>query len=142
MQNTMSTRKRQEDVSRVADKVIRPLIGIFNPLIMRVAGTRFFPMFSLLHHRGHRSGRMYVTPVTLMPRGQWFWMGLMFGQEAGWTKNVLAAGEANVRYRGADYHLVEPTVVEASAARSQLPVFARLFMRLVGMRTILRLRAG
>jgi len=142
MQNAMSARKKSGDVSPIANKVIRPLIGIFNPLVMRVAGTRWVPIWSLLHHRGHRTGRMYVTPVTVIPRGGWFWMGLMFGQDAGWTRNVLAAGDADIRYRGVDYHLVEPTVFEVAAVRSEFPAFARVFMRLVGMRTVLRLRAG
>lgn len=142
MHNSMPVVERPEGVSRVADKVIRPLTRILNPYIMRLAGRRLFPMFSVLHHRGHRSGRVYVTPVTLMPRGDWFWMGLMFGQDAGWARNILAAGEAHVRYRGVDYHLVEPTVVEVASVRTEFPVPIRLFMRLVGMRRVLRLRAS
>src|SRR5438445_2692630 len=112
---TVQNRVRAGDVPPVVDTIIRPLTRIFNPYIMRVAGRRFFPIFSLLYHRGHRSGRMYTTPVTAVPHGGWFWLGLAFGAESGWARNVLAAGECDIRYRGVDYHLVEPTVLEIAA---------------------------
>jgi deazaflavin-dependent oxidoreductase (nitroreductase family) len=141
MQNQVVIEKKPDDVSRVVDRVIRPLTQVFNPLIMRVAGGRFFPMFSLLHHRGHKSGRAYATPVTAMRHGGFFWLGLAFGTSSGWARNVLAAGEADLRYRGVDYHLVEPEVLEIAAVRSQLSWIERAFPRLVGAHQTLRMRA-
>ncbi len=38
------------DVPGFVDRIIRPLTHLFNPLILRVAGGWWFPMFSLLHH--------------------------------------------------------------------------------------------
>jgi deazaflavin-dependent oxidoreductase (nitroreductase family) len=135
------TRQRPDDVPPVVDKVIRPLTRVLNPYIMRVAGGRFFPMFSLLHHRGHKSGRMYMTPVTAAPHGGWWWLGLAFGTDSGWARNILANGEGDLRYRGVDYHLVEPTVLEIAAVRSELTLAERLFPRLVGVHKVLRMRA-
>ena len=141
MQNKLAIQTGPESVSPVVDKVIRPLTGVFNPIIMRVAGSRFFPMFSRLRHRGHRSGRVYTTPVTAMPHGGWFWLGLAFGTNSGWARNVLAAGECELRYRGAEYHLVEPEVLEIADVRSQLSFIERAFPRLVGAHQVLRMRA-
>jgi len=139
MQNHMTV--KPESVSRVVDRVIRPLTRIFNPIIMRIAGTRFFPMFSLLHHRGHKSGRAFTTPVTALPHGGFFWLGLAFGTNSGWARNVLAAGECDLRYRGIDYHLVQPEVLEIADVRSQLSLIERLFPRLVGAHQTLRMRS-
>jgi hypothetical protein len=84
---------------------------------------------------------MYTTPVTAVPHGGWFWLGLAFGAGSGWARNVLAAGECDIRYKGADYHLVEPTVLEITAVRAELPLAERVFPRLVGAHKVLRMRA-
>src|SRR5881628_3581670 len=105
MAANLSVKQKPDDVSSIVDRVVRPLTAVFNPMIMRVAGTRFSPMWSVLRHRGRKSGRIYTTPVTAIPRGEWFWLGLAFGEESGWARNVLANGQGDLRYRGVDYHL-------------------------------------
>ncbi len=140
MAQTSSINRTSSEVPTVVDRIVRPLTRIFNPLILRVAGGWWFPMFALLHHRGHRSGRMYGTPVTAMPRGGWFWLGLTFGKDSGWARNVLAAGECTVRYRGTDCHLVEPAVLDGAAVLRELPPVMRYAMSLIGVREVLRLR--
>src|SRR5438876_4739780 len=75
MTNATSETKAN-DVSGFVDRIVRPLTHLFNPLILKVAGGRWVPMFSLLHHRGRKSGRIYTTPVTGFPRGGssgWAW---------------------------------------------------------------------
>src|SRR3989475_13210892 len=69
---------RPSDVPRFVDRIVRQLTHLLNPLILRIAGGRWVPMFSRLHHRGRKSGRIYATPVTAFPRGGWFWFGLAF----------------------------------------------------------------
>jgi deazaflavin-dependent oxidoreductase (nitroreductase family) len=128
------------EVPRFVDTVLRRVTRMVNPLIMRVAGGWFFPMFAVVHHRGHRSGKMYSTPVTAIPREGWFWFGLTFGTGSGWARNVLANGECVVRYRGSDYHLVEPSVLDYAAVRSELPLVMRLAVPLTGVPKVLRLR--
>ena len=128
------------DVPGFVDRIVRPLTHRFNPLVLRIAGGWWFPMFSLLHHRGHKSGRMYMTPVTGFPRGGYFWLGLAFGENSGWARNVLAAGDADLRYRGTDYHLVEATVVEIADVESQLPPLVRYGSAFAGMHKTLRMR--
>lgn len=117
------------------------LVDRVNPRIMDVAGRRWALTASLLRHRGHRSGRVYTTPVSALPRGGFFWIGLAFGEDAGWTRNVMAAGECELRYRGHDYRLFEPVVVDRSAVRSQLPMTLRIAGPIVGIHKILRMRA-
>jgi len=125
----------------IFQRYLRPLIGKVNPRIMGLAGTRWSPNFSILTHRGHRSGRVYTTPVSALPRSGFFWIGLAFGEEAGWMRNVMAAGECDLRYRGAAYRLVEPLVVERTDVTSQLPAMLRIAGPVVGIHKILRMRA-
>ena len=136
--STSANLSKPADVSGFVYRVIRPLTRIFNPFIKRVAGGRWFPMFSLLRHRGHRSGRTYSTPVTALPHGGFFWLGLAFGQDSGWARNVLSAGEATMRYRAKDYHLVEPTVFEEIPR--DLPVVMRIGSSVMGAHKVLRMR--
>ncbi len=128
------------DVPGFVDRIVRPLTHLFNPLIVRIAGGRWVPMFSLLHHRGRKSGRIYATPVTAFPRGGWFWFGLAFGESSGWARNVVAAGDADLRYRGTDYHLTEATVVRIEDVKSQVPPIVRYGSALAGMHKTIRMR--
>jgi deazaflavin-dependent oxidoreductase (nitroreductase family) len=137
---TSTDMSRPTDVPGFVDRIVRPLTRLLNPLILRIAGGWWFPMFSLLHHRGHKSGRLYATPVTAFPRGGWFWLGLAFGESSGWARNVIAAGDADLRYRGTDYHLVEATVVEIDDVKAQLPPLVRYGSALAGMHKTLRMR--
>jgi deazaflavin-dependent oxidoreductase (nitroreductase family) len=140
--NASTEMSRPADVTGFVDRIVRPLTHLFNPFILRVAGGWWFPMFSLLHHRGHKSGRNYATPVTGFPRGGYFWLGLAFGQNSGWARNVLAASEADLRYRGTEYHLVEATVVEVKDVKDQLPGIVRIGCVVGGMDKVLRMRAA
>ena len=134
-----SSLSRPADVTTFVDRIVRPLTKILNPLILRVAGGWFFPIFSLLEHRGYKSGRIYRTPISAMPSHGKFWLGLTFGEDAGWARNVIAAGEADLRYRGTDYHLVEATVVDAADVRSQLPPLMRFGMARLGVHKVIRM---
>jgi deazaflavin-dependent oxidoreductase (nitroreductase family) len=134
------TISRSSDMSNFASRVLGPLTRSINPRIMRLAGGRWFPTFSVLHHRGYKSGRMYATPISALPRGEYFWVSLAFGEEAGWVRNILAAGECVIRHRARDYRLIEPAVLDASTVLSQLPRLMRIGLPIVGAEKVLRLR--
>jgi len=127
------------DVPGFVDRIVRPLTHLLNPLILRVAGG-WFPLFSLLHHRGRKSGRVYATPVTAFPRAGWFWLGLAFGENSGWARNVVSSGDADLRYRGTDYHLIEAKVVDIADVKSDLPAFMRYASAAAGMHKVMRFR--
>jgi deazaflavin-dependent oxidoreductase (nitroreductase family) len=141
MNQTVSVdQKPKAYVPGFVDKIVRPLTAVLNPLIMRFAGGWWFPMFSVLHHRGRRSGQMYATPISAMPRGDFFWLGLTFGEDAAWARNILAAGDCELRYRVTDYHLVDPAVLDSSAVRSELPPVMRLGLAILRVPKVLRMR--
>jgi deazaflavin-dependent oxidoreductase (nitroreductase family) len=141
MKQTVSVdQKSKAFVPGFVDKIVRPMTRVVNPLIIRFAGGWWFPMFSVLRHRGRRSGEMYATPISAMPRGDFFWLGLTFGEDAAWARNIVAAGDCDLRYRGTDYHLTDPAVLDTSAVRSQLPPVMGFGLKMLGVPKVLRLR--
>ncbi len=53
---------------------------------------------------------------------------------------MIAAGDADLRYRGSDYHLVEAVVVEIADVKTELPPVVRYGSVLAGMSKIIRMR--
>jgi deazaflavin-dependent oxidoreductase (nitroreductase family) len=82
--------------------LVRPLTKILNPLMVRLAGRRFFPM-AQIHHAGRRSGKAYVTPTSAHLRGDVLLIGLTFGNQSDWSRNVRAAAGCTVRLGGHTY---------------------------------------
>jgi deazaflavin-dependent oxidoreductase (nitroreductase family) len=83
---------------RFSNKFLRPIV-------------RFLPGFGVVTHRGRRSGREFQTPVSVFPQDGRVVFALTYGKDSDWVKNVLAAGEADVRTRGRSTHLVNPRLV-------------------------------
>src|SRR3954469_13081340 len=69
-------------------------IKYMNPAMKRVA--RFLPGFAIVHHRSRKSGAQYETVVNATRHGNVLAVGLMHGK-TNWVKNVLAAGETDIR---------------------------------------------
>ncbi len=121
-------------------RVVRFVARFVNPAVMLIAGRRWMPIVGIIHHRGRRSGRAYATPLGMRPLGDTFVVPRTFGEDAAWYRNVLAAGGCVVTYRGTDYSLVEPEVIDYATAAPAFPRYERLQLRLFGINEYLRLR--
>ncbi len=106
-------------VERLQIKYVNPLL---RPLSKRLPG------FAVITHRGRTSGKQYETIVTAYRKGDVLAIGLAHGK-TNWVKNVLAAGEADIRMRGKDLHLVNPRVLPAGTDEPGLPRMARAQLR-------------
>jgi deazaflavin-dependent oxidoreductase (nitroreductase family) len=84
----------------------------FGPLGRRLAGTRWFPLWAILRHTGRRSGTKYAIPVVALPTDDGFLIPLPFGSQTQWVQNLLASGGGGVRWRGHEYGIKRPEVVE------------------------------
>jgi deazaflavin-dependent oxidoreductase (nitroreductase family) len=120
--------------------IVRAAARLINPPILLIAGRRWMPVLGVLRHRGRLSGRMYATPVGMRPLGDSFVIPRTFGEHAAWYRNVRAAGWCVVTYRGSDYTLVGPEVVDYASASAAFPRYERWQFRLVGINEYLRLR--
>jgi hypothetical protein len=65
---------------------------------------------------------------------------LTFGEEAGWYRNIRAAGRCVVTWRGRDHTVTDPVIVDRAAALPAFPRYERLALRLVGIEQFVWLR--
>jgi len=100
-----------------------------NRLTRLIAGR--LPGFGIITHRGRRSGRTYRTPVNVFRRPRGFVVALTYGR-GDWVKNVLAAGQAQVRARGRTHNLSNPRVLR-DPARLGLPAPVRGILGLLNV---------
>ncbi|KAA0115699.1 nitroreductase family deazaflavin-dependent oxidoreductase [Mycolicibacterium sp. P9-22] len=105
-------------------------IKYINPLMTPI--SRKLPGMSVITHTGRTSGTRYETPVTSYRKGNTLAIGLIHGK-TNWVKNVLAAGQADIRASGKDLHLVNPRVVPAGTKDPSLPFLARVMARKTGV---------
>ncbi len=121
-------------------RAVRFLARLINPVTLLIAGRRWMPIVGVLRHRGRKSGRMFATPLGMRPLGDSFVMPRTFGDSAAWYLNVKAAGWCVVTYKGHDYTLVEPQVIDYATAAPAFPRYELLQFRLVGINEYLRMR--
>ena len=88
----------------------------FNRVAVRLAGHRWFPLWAVVHHRGRRSGAEYTTPIAVIATDSTFVIGLPWGRETDWVRNVRAAGGCTVRWKSAMHECTEPTFVGKDVA--------------------------
>jgi deazaflavin-dependent oxidoreductase (nitroreductase family) len=112
---------------------------VFNPVMRLLAGS--LPGLALLTHRGRTTGRIYRTPLLVLKRGDHYLIGLWYGTNVHWVKNVLAHGECEMRIRGRNIRMVEPELVGPPVLQL-LPRPLALAGRLVHLSYLLRLRAA
>ena len=105
-----------------------------------LAGRRWNPIFALVLHRGRRSGRAYQTPVAARRVADGFIISLAFGAQVDWHRNLQAAGGGVIRWRGRDYEVGGPEMIDADEALPAFDPVQRLFMRLGGIDGYIRVR--
>jgi deazaflavin-dependent oxidoreductase (nitroreductase family) len=111
-----------------------------NPVARSFAGR--VPPFAILRHVGRRSGSEYRTPIMVfrMPGG--FVIALTYGPGTDWVRNLFAAGEAMIEYRGRVIAVTDPRLTDGSEARRWLPWVVRVALRVMRVDDFLVVRAG
>jgi deazaflavin-dependent oxidoreductase (nitroreductase family) len=97
-----------------SDKHPPSAVKMFNRLAVKLAGTRFMPVWAVVHHVGRRSGAARATPVAVFPAAEAFYIALPWGPEVDWVRNLQAAGGGTVDWKGATYDVSDPTFVDKS----------------------------
>ena len=114
----------------------------------RVGGNFEGAPIVLVHHRGRKSGREYVTPMMYLPDGTEPDIIYVFATKAGaptnpdWYRNLTAAGDASIERGTETYNVtvreltgVERDRIYAEQAR-RYPGFAGYARQTAGVRTI------
>ena len=98
--------------SRFRAKALHTTRRLVNALVLLVAGTRVFPLYGVIKHPGRRWGAV----VARATRDR-FVVPMPWGESTDWHRNVRAAGECIVRWKGRDYPVRPPEVMEVAAAK-------------------------
>lgn len=118
---------------------MRVATRLFNPISMLLAGTRLLPLYGVLIHRGRRSGKTFRTPVVVRPTSDGFVVPMPWGESTDWYRNVRAAGECVIRWKGRTYTEVRPEVVDVAHVPLAAADFARNNMQRFGIKQCLLL---
>jgi deazaflavin-dependent oxidoreductase (nitroreductase family) len=118
----------------------RGLTRLFNPAVMFLAGKPFFPLYGVVEHRGRRSGKAFHTPVVVRPTADGFIIPMPWGEATDWYRNVRAAGECVIHWKGRDYPVSQPELLTPEAAGSAFGSVQHAMMSRLGIRHCLRLR--
>jgi deazaflavin-dependent oxidoreductase (nitroreductase family) len=124
-------------------RLVRPLVGTLNPLVLKIAGIRRVGTVAQLHHIGRRSGRRYVVPLAARPTDTGFVLPLTFGREADWCRNVIASGQCEIRFKDTTHTVGNPRFVHADTPsvrytlRTRFSRAERLIFRLGGINRFL-----
>lgn len=105
-------------------------IKYLNPVIKPVA--KYLPGTSVITHRGRKSGKTFETVVTTYRKGGTLAIALGHGK-TDWVKNVMAAGEADIRLFRSELHLVNPRILPAGSGDASLPLLLRVQNRKVAV---------
>ncbi|WP_344066287.1 nitroreductase family deazaflavin-dependent oxidoreductase [Microbacterium pumilum] len=101
------------------------------PFARALSGRRWFPLWAIVHHRGRRSGTRYSTPVAVVPTEsqELILIGLPWGRNTNWARNVVAAGSATLTWKGREHQTTAPRVIEAAEAAALAKPFFRNVIR-------------
>lgn len=106
---------------------------VLNPRALRTAGRG--GSLADLEHVGRRSGQIRHTPVRAFRTEDTVVIGVNFGRESDWVKNIVAAGRCRMRLHGQQLELTAPMLVPVRDGVRGMPWWFG-----VGLRYIVRTR--
>ena len=109
----------------------------FNPISRRF--VHWLPYFAIISYRGRKSGKTYHTPMNVFRDGDEYVFALTYGSDVEWVKNVLAAGEAELRIRNTTIPLTDPEMF-VDPTRHLMPLPVRIMLGLTRVSEFLRMR--
>jgi deazaflavin-dependent oxidoreductase (nitroreductase family) len=105
-------------------------IKYLNPALKPI--VRYLPGTATITHHGRKSGTPYETIVATYRKGNVLAIALAHGK-TNWVKNVLAAGQADVRYTRREVHIINPRILPAGSDGEGLPWLARVQLPRMGV---------
>jgi gluconokinase len=112
-------------------------VHVTNHITRPLAGR--LPGFAIVTHVGRRSGRTYHTPVNMFRDDERFVFALTYGADSQWVKNVMAAGECEVRTQGNAVRLRDPEIFTDPQRRS-VPAPVRMVLGVINVSDFLSMR--
>ena len=92
--------------------------GAVNRMTLHLAGHA---AFADLEHVGRKSGTLRHTPVRAFRTGDTVVIGLNFGRQSDWYRNIKAAGTCRLRLHGEQLTLGAPALVPVEQGVRGMP---------------------
>jgi deazaflavin-dependent oxidoreductase (nitroreductase family) len=110
--------KTQTSKTGAAGGPPRGLVKATAPIAKALAGRRGVPVWALIRHRGRRSGTAYETPIAIVPTKDpsIIMIGLPWGRDTNWARNVMAGAGASLRWKGHELSLTLPRIIDPATA--------------------------
>ena len=118
--------------------VLWRLARLTTPVMVRLAGHRWNPIFAVVEHRGRRTGRRYSAPVAARRVDGGFVISLSFGAHVDWYRNLSANGGGAIRWRDRWYRVGAPEPIDGATALSAFNPVQRAALRLTGIEDFIR----
>jgi len=99
-----------------------------NATTLRFAGHL---AFADLEHIGRKTGTVRHTPVRAFRSGDTVVIGINFGRESDWLKNIQAAGRCRMRLGGEQLELGAPRIVPVKEGITHMPWLFGVALRYV-----------
>jgi deazaflavin-dependent oxidoreductase (nitroreductase family) len=93
----------------------------------------------VLIHVGRSSGTTHMTPLDAHPVDGGYVFIPMYGTDADWVRNVLAAGAAGLRLGGDEVELVSPRLVRKDDVWDLMPAGTKVPPGIKGKSELLRM---
>ncbi|MFL5662418.1 MAG: hypothetical protein ACJ8BW_13870 [Ktedonobacteraceae bacterium] len=118
------------ELGLVRDRVRQFNKNVLNPVVLKGAG-RSLRFYAVVRHVGRRSGRSYSTPVVVEPTVDGFVIMLPYGKQVDWCRNVMVVGGSTILWRGQEYVVGEPELIDRETALEMLPSSKRFALRML-----------
>jgi deazaflavin-dependent oxidoreductase (nitroreductase family) len=116
--------------SRLRRRYLWVLKNTLNRMTSRMARSGHGP-FSLIRHKGRKTGKSYETPLILAAYEKDFIAELTYGPGVAWYRNIVAAGRCTVVFKGVEYEIDRIEQCDAEVGLRAFGYPAALVLRLL-----------
>ena len=103
--------------NRVTRRIFLDFIRVFNKhFFNRITlwlSKRGKGPYSVITHKGRRTGRIYKTPVLATFVDDFIFIPLSYGDHVDWLRNVLAYDSCKILWKSKEITAIDPEVIEA-----------------------------
>lgn len=99
------------------------------------------PPLAIIRHRGRTSGRGFATPVLAFGTADGLVIGVLYGRDSDWVRNLRAADGGQVQQGGTVHDYRQPRLVSGEEGLQFVPAVFRGALRALGVRNFLQLSA-
>lgn len=109
-----------------------------NRIMVHLAGKKW-TTFGVLGHTGRKTGRHYRIPIIARLFKNGFVIALTYGKKVDWYENIKASGTGSLFWKGKEYNLVAPELVDPEIGITAFPKLLQGILRKMGIEYYLKL---